>query len=526
MDNICFIHIATIGNYQNVVSEIFDYINKSDIKFETVYVNIAGEDNVNIPPHPSIYIFPERSKLEEFEFSTLNKLKKIASECNDKTNILYVHTKGVTAGQNLCISDWREYMLYFNLSKGSECLQLLKEYDAVGVDLVDSPVKHFSGNIWWSKSSHINKLPFPQELPTIISERHKGEFWICSVQQGKYKSLHNSNIDVYSRHLHRYLPINYKHMKTSINYILHDRPDYSQTFISEIIKIKKSLKEELVINLLTTPTGKDWSGEVKKLRDANIKTNCYSVTNGSYMTKIRQGVQVEADYCIKLDEDIFLSANLWEYFLENIDVLQDDTNILFSPLLSTGIPTVDYFCEEFLSEEEKNTLYNIFLNTNIPSIWGADYTSLATHTINASKWESNHFYDAVNKLTHYYRGVHPVRFSTEAQIFINKCVCNNFKRLVEEKNFSTFIDKKPYICNSVFAIKRSTWLKILSDDTLFKDEFEEVPLNLYMRNNNLNMVFISNGFAVHPSYNTLGIFGVDYKQISDNFFSHEYFIKQ
>lgn len=314
-------------------------------------------------------------------------------------------------------------------------------------------------------------------------------------------------------------------MKTSVNYILHNRPEYAYTFIREIVKIKKSLKDEIVVNLLTTPTGKNWLNEVQQLRESGIKTNCYSITNGSYMTKIQQGVSHETEYSIKLDEDVFLPSNLWEYFLENIDVLQDSKNLIFSPLLSTGIPTVDYFCESFLDKSEKDTLYDIYLRTRIPSIWGADYSSLEEHTINASTWNSINFYNTVNRIDHHYRGVHPVRFSPEAQKFINNCVFNRLEKIVSEKNFSTFTDKKPYFCNSVFAIKRDTWLRILSDESLFRDEFEEVPLNLYMHQNNLNMVFIDNGFAVHPSYNTLGAFGVDYKQISDNFFTHNYFVK-
>jgi hypothetical protein len=314
-------------------------------------------------------------------------------------------------------------------------------------------------------------------------------------------------------------------MKTSINYILHDRPNYAHTFIKEIVKIKSSLREEIVVNLLTTPNCKDWSKEVKQLQESGIRTNYYSIPDGSYMAKIKQGVSCETEYCIKLDEDIFLSSNLWEFFLDNIDILQDDKNVIFSPILSTGIPTVDYFSEEFLEEDERATLYNIYLKTHIPSIWGADYAPLEEHTINASAWNSVNFYNAVNRIEHHYRGVHPVRFSPEAQTFINSCVVNRLEKIVNENNFSTFVDNKPYICNSVFAIKRDTWLKILSDKSLFRDEFEEVPLNLYMRQNNLNMIFINNGFAVHPSYNTLGTFGVDYKQISDKFFAHEYFIK-
>jgi len=313
-------------------------------------------------------------------------------------------------------------------------------------------------------------------------------------------------------------------MKTSINYILHDRPNYAYTFIKEISKINESLKSEIIVNLLTTPTSKDWKPEVDKLRATGIKTNCFSVTSGNnYMAKIKQGVSVETEYCIKLDEDIFLPANLWEYFLTNIDILQDDNNAFLSPLLSTGIPTVDYFSESFLTQEEKTHLYKIYLATSIPSVWGADYSMLAKHTINAEVWNSTEFYNTVTGLEHYYRGVHPVRFSPEAQTFINNCVIKNLDKIINEKDYKLFTDKKPYLCNSVFGIKRSTWLKILSDDSLFKDEFEEVPLNLYIRQNNLNMVFISKGFAVHPSYNTIGIFGVDYKQISDKFFAHEYF---
>ena len=312
-------------------------------------------------------------------------------------------------------------------------------------------------------------------------------------------------------------------MKTSINYIIHTRPNYSHTFIREISKINETLKSNIVVNLLTTPTGKDWKPEVDRLRAAGIKTNCFSITSGDYMTKIKQGVSVETEYCIKLDEDIFLPANLWEYFLSNIDVLQDGTNAFLSPLLSTGIPTVDYFSESFLTQEEKEHLYKIYLSTFIPSIWGADYSKLEQHTTNATEWNPTNFYNTVTDLEHYYRGVHPVRFSPAAQTFINECVIKNLDKILNEKDFKLFTDKKPYLCNSMFGIKRVTWLKILSDTSLFKDEFEEVPLNLYTRQNNLNMLFISNGFAVHPSYNALGIFGVDYKQISDKFFNHEYF---
>ena len=212
MNNIIFLHIATIGNYQHVVDEIFSYIEKSKNKFTSIFVNIAGNLDVVIPNISTIKIFSKRSNLEEFEFTTLNKLKDFADSCTEETNILYIHTKGVTAANNLCISDWRQYMLYFNIEQSHNALQALLLHDAVGVDLVEEPVKHFSGNIWWSKSSYISKLPYPKNIPCVISERHKCEFWICINKDGKFKSLHNSNINVYQRHLHRFTSDKYENL--------------------------------------------------------------------------------------------------------------------------------------------------------------------------------------------------------------------------------------------------------------------------------------------------------------------------
>jgi len=212
MNNIIFLHIATIGNYQQVVDEIFNYIQKSKTIFTSIYVNIAGNLDVIIPNLPTVSIFPNRSDLEEFEFTTLNKLKDFANNCTVETNILYIHTKGVTAANNLCISDWRQYMLYFNVERSQNALELLTINDAVGVDLVEEPTTHFSGNIWWSKSSYISQLPYPKDTRHLLTMRHKCEFWICSNKDGKFKSLHNSNINVYSRHLHRFTPENYENI--------------------------------------------------------------------------------------------------------------------------------------------------------------------------------------------------------------------------------------------------------------------------------------------------------------------------
>lgn len=204
MNSVCFFHVATIGNYQSIVDRVFELLTKSELlhTLHRLYINVAGNEEVKLPENNKIKVLPSRSPLNEYEFSTLNYVKEYSNVKN--ANILYLHTKGAGTPSNICIDEWREYMLYFNIINFNNALEQLKNYDATGVDLSNEPTKHYSGNIWWSKTDHIKQLKYPIELPIILSERHKCEFWICSRESGKYNTLHQSNIDVYSRHLTRY----------------------------------------------------------------------------------------------------------------------------------------------------------------------------------------------------------------------------------------------------------------------------------------------------------------------------------
>lgn len=198
-DNICFIHIATIGNYQYVIDEIISYIPRNS--FTRIIANIAGDGPVSLPDY--VDVIPSRSPLSEFEFSTLDLIIAYCLE-NRNSNILYLHTKGVSTSKNICIEEWRQYMLYANLKNIALRERILSEYSACGVDLVPEPTLHFSGNFWWATAEHINTLKHPKNVEGYLSERHKCEFWICSNPHGKYISIHNSNINVYERHLIRY----------------------------------------------------------------------------------------------------------------------------------------------------------------------------------------------------------------------------------------------------------------------------------------------------------------------------------
>jgi len=149
MKNVCFYHLATIGNYQKITNDIFALLDKSRLyeKLDHIFINIAGNEKVILPNKEKISIFQEIAELNEFEFSSINRIKKYADLDSDESNILYLQTLGCTAEYNICINERRDYMLYFNIEKYQKALDSLKENDAISVDLVDYPVKHFSGNI-------------------------------------------------------------------------------------------------------------------------------------------------------------------------------------------------------------------------------------------------------------------------------------------------------------------------------------------------------------------------------------------
>ena len=138
----------------------------------------------------------------------------------------------------------------------------------------------------------------------------------------------------------------------TINYILHDRDHYVKSFLNEIIKIDEDLKQNLNINFLITSNNNDRENDKIFLQNHNISSSIFLIPSGNYMEKIRTAIENSGLYSVKLDEDIFAPYTVWNYLLSNLNVLDNDDNLLISFLLSTGIPTVDTFIEQFLEEDE------------------------------------------------------------------------------------------------------------------------------------------------------------------------------
>ena len=82
----------------------------------------------------------------------------------------------------------------------------------------------------------------------------------------------------------------------------------------------------------------------------------------------------------------------------------------------------------------------------------------------------------------------------------------------------------PYFTKSLFFIKTSEWVNILSQPTI--DAYDEIALNKYKRDNNKKFLFVKNGFGIHPMFNTVfgnnnpwGIGIENGEQLEQNFYT-------
>lgn len=202
--NIGFIHSCTINNNTKILHEILDKINKSGCinSLDYLYIiNIGNEISLN-STDCKIKLINYSNNIKLFEIPTINLIKTF-SIFHKNTNILYLHTKGVSYNHTYVqqIDDWKNYMLFCLVEKYNNCLDLLNIYDCVGCNYMKKPFKHYSGNFWWTNSDYISKLS-----KITNSDRHSAEWWILSNDSANKYVIYNTQIDhyksVYPRNLY------------------------------------------------------------------------------------------------------------------------------------------------------------------------------------------------------------------------------------------------------------------------------------------------------------------------------------
>lgn len=213
-----YYHIADLVGWQELVDEKINLMKKSGLW--------ESADEIHLLLHYDFVFFQDwiqqfnddkKVKIVHFKnsFRPLGESysnRYIWNDCWNSEEDFFLfrfHTKGLV--QRFLphwpiAHDWNKYYDYFNIEKWNDCVRSLEEgYDLAGVNWHFPG--HFSGNIWWARSSFVKSLPLPtaphlinaaRQISISLSPRHDAELWI-GLQPGKVKEFHHhADVCIYS----------------------------------------------------------------------------------------------------------------------------------------------------------------------------------------------------------------------------------------------------------------------------------------------------------------------------------------
>lgn len=214
-----YINIAMVGSVNQVLWDLLSRIKQSGLydSANKIYLIFNGDRRhlqFNLVSDKYV-IINANTDISKCEFPTLDYIWQDCQNTDKDFNILYLHTKGVTKPGFQNVIDWTNYLSYFNINKWQDRLNELQESDCTGVNFFGNPDDinqhpatwgygktplHYSGNFWWTKSSHIKKLPNPIKWTpdsNLFRWRMMCEMWLCQVKDGKYFNAYSSDVDHY-----------------------------------------------------------------------------------------------------------------------------------------------------------------------------------------------------------------------------------------------------------------------------------------------------------------------------------------
>lgn len=179
-------HCYLVGNWKQLILEQFDRLKNSGLYdsankiIVTVNLDDKSEDDIK-------KLLIDFTKLE-FRFSQQNTAEYLGIKTvreialSENCYVLYFHSKGVSnfydnlLDKNFSnekvknISSWRKCLEYFLIDRWEECINLLVDYDNVGVTCNRN---WFWGNFWWTKTEHVLKT-----VPVDLWGRWEYEAWL------------------------------------------------------------------------------------------------------------------------------------------------------------------------------------------------------------------------------------------------------------------------------------------------------------------------------------------------------------
>jgi len=169
MINIVY-HCYLVGNWKQVVSNQLLRLKNSglydaaNLIYVTINLSEGTEEEFNELTKEFTKLNKEFFSDNRAEYPAVKKVRELG--LSNDCKILYLHTKGVSNTYSKYttkevskekienILAWKECLEYFLIDKWKESVNMLNEYDNVGVTCNGG---WFWGNFWWTQTKHIEK---------------------------------------------------------------------------------------------------------------------------------------------------------------------------------------------------------------------------------------------------------------------------------------------------------------------------------------------------------------------------------
>lgn len=160
-----FFHMCNIGSYKQIIREQMESLITSglyDIADGLFYscscTECVKDLQTLLQPYPKMQRLPIDVNTRHHENDTINYIIEF-SKHNPDSNILYIHSKGVS-NKSTSQTYWRNIMMYYMVSNWKSCVDLLQR-GFLTVGIMYNPcriIKHYSGNFWWASASYLSQL--------------------------------------------------------------------------------------------------------------------------------------------------------------------------------------------------------------------------------------------------------------------------------------------------------------------------------------------------------------------------------